>query len=485
MAKKVLGLDVSSDGIGAVLLKRGVKTHTVEACAHVALAQDAPFEEALGDALEKLRARVDIDDVICSASFPAERISYRHVEVPFKAARKIRQVLPFELEPSLPFAVEETVWAYQGLGGARPNTLLAAAAVKAEFDAYLACLKSFDLDPVSVSPAGYALALLTGEQAGRRESDDDRWMLIDIGRRTATLFLLTGGRIQAVRPVYRRSAHPWSAADVAGTIRQTLHAFSERTPGGYRPAQAFITGYDLLDVNLETELAALLALPVKRTDLSGGLPVTLDERAGENWRAHRMDKALALAYAGFGLPGRQLLDFREGSAPRIRFWSQYRRQLVTAGLLALVVVGLMGADLLSQTRVLERRLERLNARITAVFRSTFPEVKNIVDPLQQMRIKLREIDRRIPEGISTRAPALAILDDISRSIPAGIDVVFSRLVITGDNVQISAETDTFNAVDEIKNRLMRSELFGKVDITSANMDKTSRRVRFKLKLHLT
>ncbi len=485
MAKKVLGLDVSSDGIGAVLLKRGVKTHTIEACAHIALAQKAPFEESLAAALEKLCAQVDIGDVICTASFPAERISYRHVEVPFRAARKIHQVLPFELEPGLPYPVEDTVWAYQGLGGTRQNTLLAAAAVKAEFDAYLACLKHFGLDPASVSPAGYALALLTDEQAKKQETDDDRWMLIDIGRQAATVFLLAGGLIQAVRPVARRSAHPWSAAEVATTIRRTLHAFSERVPGGYTPGQAFITGYDLLDVNLESELAGLLSLPVKRTDLSGSLPVSLDERALENWRAHRMDKALALAYAGFGLSGRQLLDFREGSAPRIRFWSQYRRQLVTAGVLALLVVGLMGADLLSQTRVLERRLAMLNARITEVFRSTFPEVKNIVDPLQQMRVKLREIDRRMPEGISTRPPALAILDDISRSIPNSIDVVFSRLVITGDNVQISAETDTFNAVDEIKNRLTQSELFGKVDITSANMDKTSRRVRFKLKLHLT
>ena len=197
-----------------------------------------------------------------------------------------------------------------------------------------------------------------------------------------------------------------------------------------------------------------------------------------------MDKALALAFAGFGTAGRQILDFREGSAPRIRFWRQNRRQLITAAVLATLVLCLMGADLLAQTHILEQRLNRLNSRITEVFRAAFPEVKNIVDPLQQMRVKLSEIDRRLPDGLNTRPPVIEILDDISRRIPADIDVVFSRMVIGNDNVQISAETDTFNAVDEIKSRLAASDRFSKVDITSANMDKTSKRVRFKLKLHL-
>jgi type II secretion system protein L len=484
MAKKILGLDICSDGIGAVLLKRGVKSHVVEACAHINLAQTDDFEVVLAAGLEKLRTQMEIDDVICAASFPAERISYRHVQVPFRAPRKIRQVLPFELEPSLPFAVEETVWAYQSLGGNQQNTLLAAAALKSEFDACLACLNRYGLDPVSVSPAGYTLAMLLAAQMKGQTEDTGDWLLIDIGRQSVTLYLLAEGRIQAIRALAGRTTYPWSIESAATAIRQTLHAFSERKTGGYAPRQAFVTGYDLLDVNLESELSSLLALPVKRTDLPGSLPVTIGSHAGEQWRSHRMDKALALAFASFGASGRQILDFREGSAPRIRFWSQNRRQLITAALLAGLVLCLMGADLLTQTHVLEQRLNRLNSSITEVFRSTFPEVKNIVDPLQQMRVKLNEIDRRLPDGLNTRPPVIEILDDISRRIPANIDVVFSRMVIGNDNVQISAETGTFNAVDEIKSRLAGSDRFSKVDITSATMDKTSKRVRFKLKLHL-
>jgi len=49
---------------------------------------------------------------------------------------------------------------------------------------------------------------------------------------------------------------------------------------------------------------------------------------------------------------------------------------------------------------------------------------------------------------------------------------------------ISGNTDTFNAVDNIKNRLEKSDLFKKIIISSANIDKSDNRVRFKLKVNL-
>lgn len=484
MAKKVLGLDICSDGIGAVLIRRGVKTHVIEACAHIILPQASEFDEALGAALEKLGSILDTGNVICVASFPTERISCRNIQVPFKAPRKIRQVLPFELEPSLPFAVEETVWAFQSLAGDPQTELLVAAAHKTDFNAYLTILNQQGLDPVSVSPSGYALAMLLGEQFDRQDGDSGDCILIDIGQQTGNLFLLADGHIRTIRALARRTSYPWSVRAVAATVRQTLGAFSELVPGGYAPQRVLITGQGLLDVNLESELADLLALPVKRADLLRTPPVELKTDVAELWRPYQMDKPLALALTGFGSLGRQLLDFRDGSVPRSRFWAQNRKPVITAALLAVLVVGLMGVDLFTETRILEQRLTRLNTTITEVFQSTFPNVKNIVDPLQQMRVKFREVGKQLPAGVETRPPALEILDDISRRIPDNIDVVFSRLVIGSDNVQITAETDTFNAVDEIKNRLAKSEKLTKVDITSANMDKTSKRVRFKLKLLL-
>ena len=85
---------------------------------------------------------------------------------------------------------------------------------------------------------------------------------------------------------------------------------------------------------------------------------------------------------------------------------------------------------------------------------------------------------------ATTIKRIDILNQISQSIPQRINTRLARLVITQESVLISGNTDTFNAVDEMKNRLEKINLFQNVTISSANMDKTGKRVRFKLKILL-
>jgi hypothetical protein len=103
-----------------------------------------------------------------------------------------------------------------------------------------------------------------------------------------------------------------------------------------------------------------------------------------------------------------------------------------------------------------------------------------------MRIKIQEARKnalltgQTEKNIST----IDILNNISRLIPKNIDVNLTRLVIGVESIVISGNTDTFNAVDNIKNRLEKSDLFKKIIISSANIDKSDNRVRFKLKVNL-
>jgi hypothetical protein len=49
-------------------------------------------------------------------------------------------------------------------------------------------------------------------------------------------------------------------------------------------------------------------------------------------------------------------------------------------------------------------------------------------------------------------------------------------------VKIKGETDTFNTVDIIKKGLEDSEYFSSVNISSANLDRSEKLVKFELKL---
>ena len=73
------------------------------------LANEADESEALNAALETLVSQIDITGCSCIVSFPPEQIYFRNMSLPFKQAKKIKQILPFELEPTMPMPIDELV----------------------------------------------------------------------------------------------------------------------------------------------------------------------------------------------------------------------------------------------------------------------------------------------------------------------------------------------------------------------------------------
>ena len=155
-------------------------------------------------------------------------------------------------------------------------------------------------------------------------------------------------------------------------------------------------------------------------------------------------------------------------------WSSYG--------LALVVL-LFFANVVSDYFSMKKRSMQLEDEVRKVFTSTFPDVQRIVDPLQQMRVKLDELKKgaTFSSEANRSVMAIDILNDISRYIPEQIDVALSSIIIGADSVLISGDTGGFDAVDDIKNSLENAVLFKNVSITSTNKDRGGNRVRFKIK----
>jgi general secretion pathway protein L len=99
-----------------------------------------------------------------------------------------------------------------------------------------------------------------------------------------------------------------------------------------------------------------------------------------------------------------------------------------------------------------------------------------------MRVKIQEIKNTAHPGMKANQGVLQILKDISQRVPKSTDINVTRLVVDPETVRMSGDTDTFNAVDTIKNRLEPSDYFSAVTITSANLDRTGKRVQFEIKL---
>ncbi|MBW1940432.1 MAG: hypothetical protein JRI28_03500, partial [Deltaproteobacteria bacterium] len=244
----------------------------------------------------------------------------------------------------------------------------------------------------------------------------------------------------------------------------------------------FITGCGLDGRRCEEDMAKILGLSVKRTDLVFDSDITIQNYPDDSWNPDRMNNAFALALIEMaGLKG---LNFRKGDFSLTKQWLEHKKSLIKTGILAGIVLAFVCFNIFLDSYYTGKKLTLLDQQITQIFKTTFPDVKRIVDPLQQMRVKLKEIQKQTGFAMETgkNIRAIDILNNISKVIPKEIDVELNRLVIGLENVLVSGETDTFNSVDDIKGRLEQLEYFKNVIISSANMD--GDRINFKLKMDL-
>ena len=65
------------------------------------------------------------------------------------------------------------------------------------------------------------------------------------------------------------------------------------------------------------------------------------------------------------------------------------------GLLFGVVLILALMSIVLDSRSMEKKVSALNSQITRIFKTTFPGIKTIVDPVQQMRVKIEELKKKI------------------------------------------------------------------------------------------
>lgn len=484
MSRKFLGLDVRFDSVTAVLVTSSLRETQIESCLRVPIPDTGDRAAGLRSAIETVQAGMDMDQAYCVASIPADELSFRNLRVPFTGEKKIDQILPFELEAIVPFPLENLVIDFQPIphaGQGDATDLIAVAAQKSIIETYLDVFAAAGIDPQVIIPSGYSTAVCLNRFA----SPPDDWILVDVGSHRDTLFFITSGQVRLIRsfPSFR-SGNGCNGIDAK--IRQTLLAFGNLSSQPLAPEKAFLTGQGLngRGKELTSALEKALAFPVSRADLLRRADGKIKIAAEQDWKSDEMDNALALAIAQ--IEGKTRLNFRKGPFASKRNWAAYRNHLIRLGVFAVILLCLAGLDIFIETRALNRRIDRIDREITAIFKSTFPEIQRVVDPVHQMKIAMDELrsETFIPGDSNARTLTINILDEISKHVPAGIDVEFTRMVINPEDILISGNTENFNSVDDIQTHLEKIPMFQKVTINSTNKDQNENRVQFKMKVDL-
>lgn len=499
MLGKTLGLDIVEDTVTAVLVKGGLQGHQVVGCATEAISRAGSPETALAAVL----GQVDASGCVCISSIPSDRVSYRNLSLPFKDRRKIDQIIAYELESMLPFMVDDLLVDFTITDQSAEQTDILAAAVKRSFlAAYLDFLQTHAVEPEVVDIRNVPTVMLLLKQ----EHTPANGLFIDLGRDRATIILFLNRRVVMIRklslvcrsltspekeecdsdtgPVADEDSLTAAYQQFCRTVRNTLMAFVDQTDETGRPEKVFISGVAASQPGVAELLGRFLELAVEVVDLGRSDRIQMPDEIAVRWDPGLMNGALALALrdsrqgAGF--------NFRKEEFEAKKQFLKFRKDIRKGAIVLAVIMALVTFDFGVDYYGMKKRYNALDQQIMKVFTQTLPDVKKIVDPVQQMRVqigKMRETAGIFAAGGKGRS-VLDLLADISSRVPYSLDVNVSRIVIDPEEIVIRGTTDTFNTVDSIKQGLDGSPFFRDATITSANLERSGNRVQFEMRSEL-
>jgi len=480
MSRQILAIDIRNETLTGVLITKGLKSISVMGSAYLPICAQSEDGDALSQTLILLLEQLNPTTASVVVSLPADNALFRFLKVPFKEDNKIRQILPFELEPILPISTDNLKIDFQkNISGDRID-VLAVAIDQSVFQSYMGKLTSAAIRPQLVVPAGFPLI---AQIIAAEDQSVAKVLFLDVGAEKTALFALRSGRIEMVRNLPSGLGADPDIETLVLRVQQTITAWSDISHDETTPAVIYVSGPGLQSPSIVQRLSQEIKIAVQSIDLRQWLP-RVEIADTIEWLPNLMNEALALAI--LEAEDKPCPNFHRISSPLRNYWSAYRPYIMVPAILLAMVLIIASSGVLLDNYYLQKRVDELDAQLEQTFKSTFPGTRLTAPPLEQMKSKLREIKKggSGSEQNAVQTRSIDVLLQISQSLPENIDVILSRMTIGADEVTVSGETTDFNTVDDIKSRLAKSAAFKQITIASANMDKSGNKVLFKLKIDL-
>lgn len=478
MSRKILGLDIRSTSATAVLMESSIKKCAIIGFGHAPFPEEGTYHERLAEALSTISADMDLEDCTCVMSVPSDRFFYRNVSVPFSENKKIQQMLPYELESVIPFPVENLLIDFDKIPSRGPdgNTRIIAAGIETDrLKNIIEVVESCGITPNVIHPVGYS----TASWLCVRAVPEETILFIDFDGKNCSLYLLLEGMISLIRSFSLPANQVKSAIHLWGHIQRSIAGFESLIETKISPASIIINGFPDEKFSKQLETVSSVSVDMLQVtfpdncDSPGGGPESFSPRACFNG---------ALSCALFLHEGSNGMNFRKGPLAARNRLSEYRDRIVRTAIIAGIVVLLWLLGSVTDIVLTQRKVNRIDSRISSIFKETCPDIHNIVEPVHQMRTEIEKA-KQLAYGSTDSASqvkAIDLLKGISR-IPANLDVIFSKLQLKDDGGYIiDGTTADVNQVDEIKTRAQNIE--GVVSVVIKKQEKDGNRIRFILNI---
>jgi len=266
-------------------------------------------------------------------------------------------------------------------------------------------------------------------------------------------------------------------------VMQTLLSVNEIFNNSFELNEIVISGTSPFQAELQEDFEKEMDVTVQAFDVFKAIKI----RPASNLSAFDQNTPVrnAIALGVSEVKGLEIYNFTRQVSGLAVFYQENKVNLLILLMLSFFLFFAWAINPITRVNRLQTRIEHLDSSIVQVFRSCFPDVKTIVDPVHQMQVKMDELkDEKKIDYFDEYPLSIDLLYSISSALPPALDIIFLRFVRTENNLLISGSADQFNTIDKMKNQFKKIEYFKEVDINSASMDKMDKRVRFNLKILL-
>ncbi len=435
---KIVGLHIEQARVSASIVEKGFRSTVLKD------SFSAPFrtEDELIVILKERSG--DWAGARIIVSIPGDQFSQRLLHFPFSDRKRLEKALPFELEDSVPYDLDDVVIDHLVVGEiardgkAKGETpVLGIMLPKTVLRKQLEVLAAGGLDPQAIVPSPVGLAAVS------RMVPTEGTVLLIAGN---DLCLKNGETVIAFRSF---------SAQATGGAAHTLQAL-ETTHG----------------VHVEKVLVLSREQPVGWEDLG----IVLEHVAPEyNGRKSAEPVSLGLALSGD-------INFRKGEyAYRLadEGTRKRKRTLIIAGALAAL---LAAANLSVKFTVVQTGYGKLDREIKGIYQQLFPQETLPGDSVRSLRDKLTNARKQFGV-LGSGSSALDAMRAVTEGIPKEVRVSFSEFNLEGDRLKLQGDAPSFESIDKIKAELQKVPSFAEVTVLDTRMGVDSK-VKFRLDIKI-
>jgi general secretion pathway protein L len=438
---KIVGLNIEKGRLAVAVVERGLHQNDLKDSFSSTFATDAELIDIL-----KEKAR-DWAGARIVSSIPGHYFSQRLVHFPFADRKRVEKALPFEIEDSVPFPLDDVVLDHLVVDEAdtradkkNETAVLGILLPKTILRTHLDLLASAGVDPQVIVPS-YVGLLFVSKMIPTEGSS-----ILVAGQ---DVCLKDGKAVKACRS--------FSGSQTTLGIRHMLKA-------------------------LETDHGALVEKAYLLTESEGvsaelvelGIPMEqiVPEFGGKK----------AVDSVSLGLVLSEEINFRRGDFAYHRIdagMRKRRRSLIIAGAVAAFLVL---ANIGVKYYLTQSSYGKLDKEIKELYRQTLPDSKLVGDPVEQLRRKIEEAKKKYGV-LGSGTSALDVMKAVTEGIPKDVRASFQEFLLEGDRLKLQGEASSFESVDKMKAELQKAASFAEVQVQDTRMGVDNKvKFRFDIKL---